>query len=186
MKLIKSLVLSLALLSAVAANANVIPWSATLSGAQEVPSVLTGGTGAAFGTIDTATGDFSWAILAGNSDGSSGALSGMPFAAHFHIAPLGMNGPVLIDLFNSGAMADSSWTVFTAIKLNFGVFFLGQGTLGTASLGSLLDGNFYINVHTALHPGGEIRGQVSVPEPGTFGLLGIGLLGLGLARRKSA
>lgn len=43
---------------------------------------------------------------------------------------------------------------------------------------NLLSGNWYLNIHTTMFGGGEIRGQVGVtpvPEPTSFGL---GLLGL--------
>jgi hypothetical protein len=36
----------------------------------------------------------------------------------------------------------------------------GSATLNDAQVADLLAGRWYINIHTATHPGGEIRGQV--------------------------
>jgi hypothetical protein len=62
----------------------------------------------------------------------------------------------------------------------------GGTTAGAeAALKAALDqGRAYFNIHTSTFPGGEIRG-FPVPEPGTAALFGLGLTGIGLARRRS-
>ena len=54
---------------------------------------------------------------------------------------------------------------------------------------NLIDGDWYVNVHTANFGGGEIRGQVNVsrvPEPSTMVLSVLGLLSLLGIRRRTA
>jgi hypothetical protein len=54
-----------------------------------------------------------------------------------------------------------------------------------ALFAGLLAGEAYFNIHTSLNPGGEIRGFLqAVPEPGTFGLLALGVAALGIAVKR--
>ncbi|HEX2930053.1 MAG TPA: CHRD domain-containing protein, partial [Candidatus Binatia bacterium] len=59
----------------------------------------------------------------------------------------------------------------------------GQATTLAAQLPGILAGLSYINFHTTQFTGGEIRGQILlVPEPSTLIMMGLGFLGLRIAR----
>jgi len=72
-------------------------------------------------------------------------LTGPITVSHFHLAPIGVNGGVVVDLtplYTNGA---------------FDVYGIG---VDTALVNAIRDSNIYVNVHTSMHPGGEIRGQI--------------------------
>ena len=116
----------------------------TLTGAQQVPPVQTTGSGTADLSYDPATGVVTWSV-------SYSGLSGPATMAHFHgPATEGKNGPVAIWLTEKGKPAESP------IK--------GRATLTPDQAQQFKAGEWYINVHTQAHPGGEIRGQVVPPK----------------------
>lgn len=108
----------------------------TLSGSNEVPPVSTGARGN--GTIT---------VSSDKSVSGSVTTSGInATAAHIHTGAAGSNGPVIVPLTKSG---DNTWNVPAGAKLT------------DAQYAAYTSGGTYVNVHSAAHPGGEIRGQLS-------------------------
>jgi len=89
--------------------------------------------------------------------------------AHIHIAPVGANGPVAVWLYPSGPPPQLIPDRFQGV-LATGVItdanLVGPlASMTLADLMAMLDGNMaYVNVHTQQHPGGEIRGQITIPH----------------------
>jgi hypothetical protein len=134
-------------------------FSATLSGAQEVPAVPTTATGTA--TFAISGSQITYTV---NTTGLSN-----PVVSHIHVAATGENGPVRLNLCGTGAPVPECTP--------------GDGVLVTGTNGTTVDitfdelvaamraGNTYVNVHTNdgvgqqnTGPGdmasGEIRGQI--------------------------
>jgi hypothetical protein len=110
---------------------------AMLSGGEEVPPVETAGTGSANVTWNSESKELSWTI-------DFSGLSGPATAAHFHgPAAVGANAGPVITLDDLESPSE------------------GKATLTDAQAAELASGMWYLNVHTAAHPDGEIRGQVT-------------------------
>jgi hypothetical protein len=146
------------LAAAPAAHSQTERFSATLSGAEEVPPINTAGTGAFEMTNQQGTITFSLTF----SDLSS------PLAvAHLHFAPTKVNGGVMIFLCGGGGQPDCpattegtiTGTITAANVTGPTAQGIAVGDLDSA-LEAVRDGLSYANMHTANFGGGEVRGQV--------------------------
>ena len=113
--------------------------SAQLLGTSEVPPVSSTGSGKLEATVNTQTMVMNYTVTYA---GMSGAVT----AGHFH-------GPAAIGA-NAGVARPLSGSLESPIK--------GEVTLTEAQLAQVQAGMWYVNLHTAANPGGEIRGQVMV------------------------
>jgi hypothetical protein len=128
--------LVLIVLSASAALAQTVNLKADLKGGNEVPPINVAGTGQVTATFDPATRKLSW-------KGTLANLTAPPTMAHFH-------GP---------AEATKNAGIQVAIP-NPGASFSGEATLTELQSRDLLAGMWYVNIHTAAFPAGEVRGQL--------------------------
>ena len=111
---------------------------ATLDGKSEVPPNTSAASGSADIDYDPASKKLSWKL-------SYSGLSGPATAAHFHgPAEAGKNAGVAVAIPNA-----------TSSPVE------GSATLTDAQAADLVAGKYYVNIHTAANPGGEIRGQVT-------------------------
>lgn len=140
-------------------ESGVLNFVATLSGDEEVPPAQTRARGTAHFQLKPDGSGLSYKLIVANIMNVT--------MAHIHLAPAGVNGPVVAWLYPSGPPAQLIPGRFNGV--------LGAGTLSDASLvgplageplNALIDaiqsGNAYVNVHTSQYPGGEIRGQIDI------------------------
>jgi len=128
---------AVAVLAAGSVCAEVLHFTAKLDGASETPPKVTKGTGAADVTLDTASKMLMWKI-------EYSGLTGPATMAHFH-------GPAAVGVA-AGVQVPLTGNLTSPLS--------GMATLSDGQIGDLLGGLWYVNIHTAVDPGGEIRGQL--------------------------
>lgn len=160
------------LLMPVGASALTINLAGVLDGSQAAAGAGTGstGTGSVSITLDDQTLEMTWSA-------SFSGLVGTYTVSHFH-------GPAAANE-NGGVQVGTSFTLSPDLKSGTGG---ATVTLSASQAADLVAGLWYLNIHSSVNGGGEIRGNISVvPEPGTAMLFGAGLLGVAsLRRRRSA
>jgi len=130
---------------------------ARLSGSQEVPANTSRARGVATFQVSGDGTELAYRLIVANIENVR--------MAHIHLAPAGMNGPVVAWLYpdgpppqpipgrTQGVLAEGTITAASLV-----------GPLAGQDLQDLIDeilaGNTYVNVHTDQFPPGEVRGQI--------------------------
>ena len=151
-------------LTPIAAQAADTTYTAHLSASQEVPTNPSLAQGQAIFKLSSDGTELDYRLIVANLDN--------PVAAHIHLAPEGVNGPVVALLYsNAPASGRTSGVIATGTITDANLV----GPLAGQSLSVLVDaieaGDTYVNVHTLDGeapvtnepgdiPGGEIRGQI--------------------------
>ncbi|MEM9081373.1 MAG: CHRD domain-containing protein [Verrucomicrobiota bacterium] len=120
------------------------------------------GTGSISGSYDDVTNLLNYEIEFSN-------LIGTVTVMHFHNAPAGSSGGVALGIPDEVSPSVGSNVLLDATQEN-----------------QLLAGTWYVNIHTSVFGGGEIRGQVTasqVPEPSSA-ILSLSALSVLLLRRR--
>ena len=112
--------------------------SAKLSAAADVPPNPSTGSGTLQARYNTDTQVLKWKVT---YSGLTGPVTG----AHFH-------GPAAPGT-NTGVVVPFSGSLASPIE--------GEAKLSAIQASDLLAGKWYVNLHTAAYPGGEVRGQVT-------------------------
>ena len=121
------------------------------------------GTGTTSATLDDATNMFSW-----------------------NVEWSGLSAPVLVAHFHGPALADQSAGVAVGIDHTMNPS-IGAATITAGQAADLLNGLWYINIHSDDFTGGEIRGQLSVvpiPAAAWFIVSGLAVIAVRIRRRN--
>jgi hypothetical protein len=146
-----------ATLAAAPASAQTFTLTATLTGGNETPppGLNTGAFGNATVTVDMGARTVAWVVDVFNLP--SGVTAG-----HIHIGPAGTAGPTVVN-FTVPTPASNDFRVQGSMRDTEFTLRPDQGIRSADDMfQAILGGNSYVNIHSQVNPGGEIRGQLTV------------------------
>lgn len=138
--------------------AQVVSVEATLMGWEEVPAISTSGTGSFMATVDQGAQTITYTL-------TYSGLQAATTAAHIHLGQRGVSGGVVAFLCGGGdkPACPASGSVSDVVDAADILALPAQG-IGAGEFGEVINGIavrvMYVNVHSSLFPGGEIRGQI--------------------------
>ena len=141
----------------VQAQAQTVRLTAIMSGSNETPApgVVTGATGTAEVFVNLANNEVTYTVRVFNLP--SGATGG-----HFHVGGPTAGGPVVVNLAPPANISNDFTLSGTATAANLTAR-PEQGIRDREDfIQSLVGGQVYVNIHSAVFPGGETRGQLTV------------------------
>jgi hypothetical protein len=170
-------------------SASIITYEAALSGANENPATASLGTGFAVVTVDTIAQTMRVQVT------FSGLTTGTT-ASHIHcciVSPGNAGVATTTPTFPGFPLTVTSGTYDQTFDMTLAssynpTFVANNGGTALAAeavlFAGIAAGQSYLNIHTTMFPGGEIRGILAIPEPTTAGLAGFALAGLWFVRRR--
>jgi hypothetical protein len=139
------------------AAAQTFTLTATLTGAGENPGINTGAFGSATVTVDTGARTVTYRVDVFN-------LPSGVTASHIHVGAAGTNGPVVVN-FAPPVPASNDFAFTGTVRDTEFVLRPDQGIRSADDMfQAILAGNSYVNVHSAVNGGGEIRGQLLLKQ----------------------
>lgn len=123
-----------------------VRYEAHMNGANETPANTSAATGSATFVLTGHRLRYTVTVL---------GLSGPATMAHIHVGAMGASGPPVYTFRIKKAAAGTLAQGYIDLSKE-----VSKGVSGDSLKTLLANGNAYVNVHTAAHPGGEIRGQI--------------------------
>jgi hypothetical protein len=169
-----------------ASRATVIDYQAVLSGPNESPPNASPATGFAEVTINTLTSSMRVQVsFSGLTTGSTAShIHSATASPHTGTAMVATTTPTFpnFPLGVTSGTYDQTFDLTLSSSYNPAFVTANGGTVAAAEaalLAGLAAGEAYLNIHSTMFPGGEIRGFLdpAVPEPGSVVLLTLGAIG---------